>query len=181
VEVGEFDPIQKDEENHLTFKGGFPTSHLHPARIWCDIIDAKEAQVLATFSKDFYAGRPAMTVNNYGNGKAVYLGFISHQYFYYDLVAWLRQMCNLFPLIKVPDTVEVSMRQKDDTKIFFLLNHQNSPVRLQFYKPMHDFLTGQTFSGNYDIPPHGVLVLDEHVPVKEEQPQEQAAGEPVLA
>jgi hypothetical protein len=42
------------------------------------------------------------------------------------------------------------------------LNHQNSPVRIQFYKPMHDFLTGSTFSGNYDLPPHGVLVLDEH-------------------
>jgi hypothetical protein len=26
---------------------------------------------------------------------------------------------------------------------------------------MHDFLTERTFSGNYDIPPHGVLVLDE--------------------
>jgi hypothetical protein len=43
-----------------------------------------------------------------------------------------------------------------------LLNHQNTPVRIQFYKPMHDFLTGNTFSGNYDLPPHGVLVLDEH-------------------
>jgi hypothetical protein len=27
---------------------------------------------------------------------------------------------------------------------------------------MHDFLTGNNFSGNYDLPPHGVLVLDEH-------------------
>ena len=35
-------------------------------------------------------------------------------------------------------------------------------MRIQFYKPMHDFLTGNTFSGNYDLPPHGVLVLDEH-------------------
>jgi len=34
-------------------------------------------------------------------------------------------------------------------------------VRIQFYKPMHDFLTGSTFSGNYDMPPHGILVLDE--------------------
>jgi hypothetical protein len=46
------------------------------------------------------------------------------------------------------------------------LNHQNSPVRIQFYKPMHDFLTGNTFSGNYDLPPHGVLVLDEHLEAK---------------
>jgi beta-galactosidase GanA len=61
----------------------------------------------------------------------------------------------------VPDTVEVSMRERGDSKIYFLLNHQNSPVRLQFYKPMHDFLTGNTFQGNYDLPPHGVLVLDE--------------------
>jgi hypothetical protein len=28
---------------------------------------------------------------------------------------------------------------------------------------MHDFLTERTFSGNYDLPPHGVLVLDENL------------------
>jgi hypothetical protein len=39
-------------------------------------------------------------------------------------------------------------------------------LRLQFYKPMHDFLTGNTFSGNYDLQPHGVLVLDEHQAAK---------------
>jgi hypothetical protein len=61
----------------------------------------------------------------------------------------------------VPDTVEVSMRQKDDTMIYFLLNHQNSPVRIQFYKPAHDFLTGEKLHGNYDLPPHGVLVIHE--------------------
>jgi beta-galactosidase len=145
----------------LTFKSTFPASHFHPARFWCDLIQPAECQVLATYANDFYAGKPAMTTNSYGNGTAVYIGTMSHQHFYYDLVAWLRQQCNLFPLLKVPDTVEVSMRQKDDTRVYFLLNHQNSPVRLQFYKPMHDFLTGTTLTGNYDLPPHGVLVLDE--------------------
>jgi beta-galactosidase len=162
LEVLEFDPLPPGEENHLTFKGAFPTSHMHPARLWCDIIEPKECQVLATYAKDFYAGRPAMTMHAFGLGKAVYIGTQSHQQFYYDIVDWLRQMCNLHPLLKVPDTVQVSMRQKEGTKIYFLLNHQNSPVRIQFYKPMHDFLTGNNFSGNYDLPPHGVLVLDEH-------------------
>jgi beta-galactosidase len=161
LEVLEFDPIPAGEENHLVFKGPFPASHLHSARLWCDVIEPRECQVLATFSREFYAGRPAMTINNYGLGKAIYIGTMCQQAFYYDLVAWLRQMCNLFPLLKVPDTVEVSMRQKDDTKIYFLLNHQSTPVRITFYKPMHDFLTANTFTGNYDLPPHGVLVLDE--------------------
>jgi len=88
---------------------------------------------------------------------------MSHQFFYNDLAVWLRQLCGINPLLKVPDTVEVSLRQKDKTKIYFLINHQNSPVRIPFYKPMHDFLTGKTFTGNYDLPPHGVLVLDEQI------------------
>ncbi|HEX7859368.1 MAG TPA: beta-galactosidase [Verrucomicrobiae bacterium] len=178
MEVVEFDPMPPGEENHLTFKGAFPASHLHPARLWCDIIEPREAQVLATYAKDFYAGKAAMTVNEYGLGKAIYFGTVSHQHFYYDLVAWLRQQCNLFPLLKVPDTVEVSMRQKDDRKIYFLLNHQNSHVRLHFYKPMHDFLTGQTFTGNYDLPSHGVLVLDETVSAPEPQPESSTAEQP---
>jgi beta-galactosidase len=163
MEVIEFDPLPPGEENHLAFKGAFPTSHLHPARMWCDLIEPGECQILATYAKDFYAGQPAMTMNTFGLGKAIYLGTMSHQHFYYDLIVWLRQLCNLFPLLKVPDTVEVSMRQKDDLKVYFLLNHQNSPVRIQFYKPMHDFLTDSTLQGNFDLPPHGVLVLDERV------------------
>jgi beta-galactosidase len=162
LEVLEFDPLPPGEENHLTFKGAFPTSHMHPAKLWCDIIEPKGCQILATFAKDFYAGHPAMTMNTFGLGKAVYIGTQSHQHFYNDLVVWLRQMCGLHPLLKVPENVEVSLRQKEDSRVFFLLNHQNSPVRVQFYKPMHDFLTGNTFSGNYDLPPYGVLVLDEH-------------------
>jgi beta-galactosidase len=162
LEVLEFDALPPGEENHLTFKGAFPTSHLHPAKFWCDIIEPKGAQILAVYAKDFYAGRPAMTMNGFGLGKAIYLGTMSHQHFYHDLVGWLRQMCNLHPLLKVPENVEVSMRQKEGLRLYFLLNHQSSPVRVQFYKPMHDFLTGNTFSGNYDLPPHGVLVLDEH-------------------
>lgn len=175
MEVVEFDPLPPGEENHLTFKGAFPTTHLHSARLWCDIIEPKDCQILATYAKDFYAGSPAMTLNTYGLGKAVYIGTQSHHPFYHDLVVWLRQMCNLNPLLKVPDTVEVSLRQKEGTKVYFLLNHQSSPVRIQFYKPMHDFLTGSTFSGNYDLPPHGVLVLDEHPEPKPEPAAEAVA------
>jgi beta-galactosidase len=166
MEVIEFDQLPPGEENHLTFKGTFPTSHLHPAKLWCDLIEAKDCQVLATYAKDFYAGRPAMTLHSYGLGKAVYIGTQSHPPFYGDLITWLRQMCNLHPLLKVPDTVEVSLRQKGDTRVFFVLNHQPSPVRLQFYKPTRDFLTGGTISGNYDLPPHAVLVLEEYVQEK---------------
>jgi len=166
LEVVEFDQLPPGEENHLTFKGSFQTSHLHPARLWCDLIEPAECQVLSTYAKDFYAGKPAMTLNTFGLGKAVYLGTLSHQHFYYDLITWLRQLCGLHPLLKVPETIEISMRQREGENVFFVLNHQNSSVRLHFYKPIHEFLTGQSLVGNVDLPPHGILVLDEHPGLK---------------
>jgi beta-galactosidase len=162
LEVQEFDMLPPSEENHLTFKGAFPTSYLHTARLWCDLIEPKGCQILATYAKDFYAGKPAITLNNFGLGKAVYIGTQSHQHFYDDLVTWLRQTAGLHPLLKVPENIEVSLREREGTRVYFLLNHQNSPVCVQFYKPMHDFLTGNNIVGNYNLPPHGVLIIDEH-------------------
>jgi len=161
LEVLEFDPLPPGEENHLAVKSGFTATHLHPGRLWCDVIRPTHCQVLATFAKDFYAGAPALTTNQYGAGKAIYIGTISHAPFYLDLVGYLRQQCGIHPLLKVPDAIEVSAREKDGTRVYFLLNHQSTPIRLNFYKPVHDFLTNRSFSGNYDLPPHGVLVLDE--------------------
>ena len=161
LEVQEFDPIEAERENHLAFKGQFHANHAHRARLWCDIIAPGSCQVLATFTHDFYASKPAVTLNEYGLGKAIYIGTVSDPPFYDDLVLWLRTLCSLHQLLKVPDTIEVSMREKEGTKIFFLLNHQSSAVRITFYKPMHDFLTERTITGNYDLPPHGILVLDE--------------------
>ena len=166
LEVLEFDTLPPSEENHLTFKGAFPTSHLHPAKLWCDLIEPKGCQILATYTKDFYAGKPAITLNSFGLGKAIYIGTQSHQHFYSDLVVWLRQTTGLHPLLKVPENIEVSMREKEGVRMYFLLNHQNSPVRIQFYKPMHDFLTGSNIVGNYDLQPHGVLIIDEHPDAK---------------
>ncbi len=44
LEVLEFDPIPPGEENHLNFKGAFPTSHILPAKLWCDIIRRRAAR-----------------------------------------------------------------------------------------------------------------------------------------
>jgi beta-galactosidase len=141
---------------------------MHPARLWCDLIEPHGCQVLATFSKDFYSGLPAMTMNTFGQGSAIYIGTTSHQPFYLDLVTWLRQLLGLVPLLRAPDTVEVSMREGNGRRVYFLLNHQNTPVRVPFYKPMFDYLTATTFSGHHDLPPHGVLVLGDDPPPGEQ-------------
>ena len=161
LEVVEFDPISPTENNGINFKGAFPASGFHPARLWCDVIEPGGCEILASFTRDFYAGKPAMTRNLYGKGQAIYLGTMSHEPFYLDLVKWLQEEARLAGLLRVPEGIEVSMRRKDDLKLYFILNHQNSSVHLNFYKPVHNFLTGETFQGVRPLEAHGVLVLDE--------------------
>ena len=95
LEVLEFDPIEAEHENHLAFKGQFHANHPHRARLWCDVIAPAGCQVLATYTHDFYASRPAVTINEFGLGKAIYIGTVSDQPFYYDLIDWLRALCAL--------------------------------------------------------------------------------------
>jgi len=55
------------------------------------------------------------------------------------------------------------MREKKTARASsFLINHQNSPVRVQFYKPMHDFSDRSTLFRQLRPAAYGVLVLDEH-------------------
>ena len=45
----------------------------YAVRELCDLIHVETAQMLATYKTDFYAGRPALTVNDFGRGNAYYL------------------------------------------------------------------------------------------------------------
>ncbi len=42
----------------------------YQVRHLCELIHIESAQALATYRDDFYAGRPAVTVNAFGKGKA---------------------------------------------------------------------------------------------------------------
>jgi len=53
-----------------------------------------------------------------------------HQHFYEDLIVWAAADVQTFNRCEGADTVEVSLRQKDNTKIYFLLTTKNSPVRI---------------------------------------------------
>ena len=122
-----------------------------------------ECEVIGTYALDFYYGKPAMTMNAYGDGRAIYIGTQSHEDFYSDLVTWLRNLVGVPALLRVPDQIEVSMRQRSDYRLYFLINHHDAPCHVQFYKPVHNMMEDAEITGGYDIPAHGVLIIDEEV------------------
>lgn len=61
---GERNLVQGLAGNASGLQGPYQVRHL------CELIHTETAQALATYRDDFYAGRPAVTVNLFGNGKA---------------------------------------------------------------------------------------------------------------
>ena len=71
----EIDTLYDSDVNYLEFKDDnkLGVKGTYKLRDYCDVIHAETAEVLATYKNDFYAGMPALTVNNYGKGKAYYV------------------------------------------------------------------------------------------------------------
>lgn len=64
----------------------------YEATQWCDILEIDTAEILATYNDNFYAGKPAVTKNGYGEGNAYYVGIVGKRHF---VKIWLRRLLKL--------------------------------------------------------------------------------------
>ncbi len=134
----------------------------YTVRDLCALIHAESATVLATYTDDFYAGRPALTVNQYGQGKAYYIAARSEQRFLDDLYRAIGDDIGLRPVIDadLPEGISVTLRSDGDKDFVFVMNFSEAeaPVPLDD-RDYTDMLTGEAVSGPLVLPPFGVTVL----------------------
>ena len=66
----EIDTLYPDERGEVEMDGV-----KYPQKDYAELIHTNTAKTLAKYTKDFYAGMPAFTVNSYGKGKTYYQAF----------------------------------------------------------------------------------------------------------
>jgi beta-galactosidase len=132
----------------------------YPADVWFDILTPRTARALAAYGENYYAGKPAVSINQYGRGTAIYVGTESPSGKFYDgLVRLAAQRTGLQLGPKLPAGVEMAMRQKPGEKIIFLLNYTGKPQSVALGTGTRNALTGQTEPDDAGIPPYDVRVL----------------------
>ena len=161
----EIDYLYPEERNEVSFvvnaryglKGTYEVANV------CDVIRAETAEILATYQKDFYVGRPAVTVNYFGKGMAWYVasagaddGLLDA---FYESVIDSRGLEKALPDCSLPSGVTAQVRQTRDEQFIFVMNFNNTPVEMEFDRPRTDMLTGDTVNGSTTLPAYGVLVL----------------------
>jgi beta-galactosidase len=137
----------------------------YQAKIFCDLLHAETAEVMATYGSDFYAGQPALTRNRHGKGTAWYVAFRADDKFLADLADRLIADAGLHPVLDaaapLPTGVTAQMRKRGERQFVFVMNFTNQPQTVDLgSKPYRDLLRDGTLSGPVNMEGYAVLALE---------------------
>ncbi len=164
IHVEEFDPLLPQMGNQIIIENG-ALKGVYPATLWGEYLHLEGAQAVGTFASDYYAGRPALTVNSYGEGRAWYLATHGSDELLAHLLNQLCQEARVEPVLAAPAGVEVTRRRRSDGRpVYFVLNHTAETARVTL--PAGQFrslLDERELCGEAEIAAHASLVLLESV------------------
>ena len=125
----------------------------------CDIIHAEDAQVLAAYGEDFYAGGPCVTVNEYGQGKAYYIGTQPEQDFLEELMKVIVKDSGIKPLYPAEAGMELTRRVSEKGDVVFAINHNKHVSRVDFgEEQLTNLMNGEVLTGKVQLAAGDVLV-----------------------
>lgn len=132
--------------------------------IVASLMHLEGARPLAVYGGDaFYAGSPAVTVNEVGAGRAYYVGTPLDESGMDAVLGAVADELGLEPTV-AGDGVEIMRRRHDDGRTdVYVVNLEDRAVRTRLapFAGSRDLLTGRDVpdDGEVDLPPYGVMVL----------------------
>jgi beta-galactosidase len=119
-----------------------------------EVLEPSTATTLATFANTPQKS-PAITVNNFGKGRAIYLATAPQTEFLGPLIRSLYPSLGIKPGPVTPDGV--SARAVQGRTLY--VNSKNSPVTVTFDGTKTGVLTHKSYTGKVDLPAFGVELL----------------------
>jgi beta-galactosidase len=159
VTVDEYDAISTQISQAIVFESTSQAGKRFPVETWCDILIPSSAEVLARYEREYYAGQPAITLNTFGEGQAIYLGTFGTEQLYEVLLGWIFQQKGIYNDIEIPPEVEMTERWKDGERFIFLMNHSNQEHNLGLDECVINLLDGSGLASDVKLAPRDVAVL----------------------
>jgi beta-galactosidase len=117
---------------------------------------ADNLRVLASYAADYYAGKPAVTLHQKGQGRVIHFGsFFTPQ----NVTALLDALGIEDPLAAwadLPAEIQAVARSNGSERFCFLLNFTNQAQPVTFKEAAFDLVAEQKLQGHTQIPPYGV-------------------------
>jgi len=154
--VEEYAPYPEAQSNSIRTKDG----KQFECTFWSDVIHLNNAESLANFEQDYYAGRAAITHNTFGRGKAFYVGTLPDQSGLEWLIEYVCKSADIQPLaVNTPAGVELLQRVGEKSSFLFVLNHSNERVNVPITGQGCNLLTTTDVNGSIELEPSDVAVI----------------------
>ncbi|MEC0205597.1 beta-galactosidase [Paenibacillus lautus] len=132
----------------------------------CDLIHLETAQTLAVYRSDFYAGRPALTVNQLGKGRAYYIASRNKEPFHSDFYKKLVEQTGVRRALPVelPSGVSSSIRTDGESDYIFVMNFSGEAKRITLDGTRYnDLISGEAVNTDLELEPYCVKVITRNV------------------
>ena len=128
-------------------------------QLWADVLKPESAEVLATYTMGDHAGQAAITSNNFGKGRAIYIGARTDPAPLGRVLNICAAAAGIASPFEAPAGVEVATRQSGQQSWTFILNHTAKPQTVTPQRAFKDVGSGTAVSAAFTLEPYGVRVL----------------------
>lgn len=154
VKVEEYDPVGRDSHRVVDAQG----RHFEGTQ-WCDILSLHGAEAIAWYDEDFYRGKPAVTVNRFGQGKVYYLGTHLDETYLKQLLKSIAEDREIRMVPDLPEDVQISMRGGKTGSFLFVLNLSREPHQVTLDSAYPSVLYGVERGKTLSLEPYGIDIL----------------------
>ncbi len=148
----ETDGIPEGKEGSAEYNGKtYKTQHI------CDVIHSEGAQVLGTYTSDFYSGLPAVTKNAYGQGKAYCTAFRNDEDFTDDFCSDLIKELKIKPDTEIKASTDILIRKRGE--FIFIFNFSENEEEISLDKTYYDVINESEASGKITLSVCGYAIL----------------------
>jgi beta-galactosidase len=162
--VEEHDPMLEGQTVVLHAEAWGRVEGEYTAGVLCDLLHLEGAVAHAVHSSEFYAGRPAITENRYGVGRALYVAAALEPALLSDLLLTLCDQEGVIAPLAASAGIEITQRCKNGRTYTLILNHQETEQEITLPARYRDLLTARELRGTIALAAADVLVLEE-IPV----------------
>ena len=158
----EIDYLYGDESNRMVMAAGVEgLGAEYRVTAACDLIHAEGARVLATYRADFYAGRPALTVNAFGKGQACYMAAYADQAFLDDFYRATAARLGIRRVLsaELPEGVTAQLRNDGQTDYVFVMNFTAQSRAVEIGAGYRDALEDRPAGPRLELAGYGAAVL----------------------
>ncbi len=152
----EIDTLYPEDRNSIHWNGKD-----YAAKDYCEVLHTEGAKALAVFQQDFYKDCPAVTVNDYGDGKAYYIAFRDEGDFSADFIKEILTGADIHSAFDgdLPYGVTAHCRTDGETDFVFLENFSHKEQTLNTALLWKTAEEGLSVSGTFTLAPLETKIL----------------------